>query len=57
VGLVNDNDAGTDAVQNVNIVSAAPDLDRDGREDKYETMDVASAARFAWNLMRRHAGR
>ncbi|GIK53406.1 MAG: hypothetical protein BroJett014_23790 [Planctomycetota bacterium] len=43
VGLVNDNDAGTDAVQNVNIVSAAPDLDRDGREDKYETMDVASA--------------
>jgi hypothetical protein len=30
-------------VQNVNIVSAAPDLDRDGREDKYETMDVASA--------------
>lgn len=26
-----------DEVQNVNIVSAAPDLDRDGREDKYET--------------------
>jgi hypothetical protein len=48
VGLVNDDDdtdaaADTDAVQNVNIVSAAPDLDRDGREDKYETMDVASA--------------
>lgn len=47
VGLVSDDDADaaadTDAVQNVNIVSAAPDLDRDGREDKYETMDVASA--------------
>lgn len=48
VGLVNDDDdtdaaADTDAVQNVNIVSAALDLDRDGREDKYETMDVASA--------------
>src|SRR5690606_8104745 len=25
-----------EAVQDVNIVSAAPDLDRDGREDKYE---------------------
>lgn len=43
VGLVSDDDADTDAVQNVNIVSAAPDLDRDGREDKYEVMDVASA--------------
>ncbi len=48
VGLVNDDDdtdaaADTDAVQNVNIVSAAPALDRDGREDKYETMDVPSA--------------
>lgn len=43
VGLVNDNDAGRDAVQNVNIVSAAPDLDRDGREDKYETTDAPSA--------------
>lgn len=29
--------AGEDEVQNVNIVSSAPDLDRDGREDKYET--------------------
>lgn len=43
VGLVNDDDADADVVQNVNIVSAAPDLDRDGREDKYETMDIASA--------------
>ncbi len=47
VGLVSDDDADaaadTDAVQNVNIVSAAPDLDRDGREDKYETMDAPSA--------------
>ncbi len=47
VGLVSDDDADaaadTDAVQNVNIVSAAPDLDRDGREDKYEMTDAPSA--------------
>ena len=29
-------------VQNVNIVSTAPDLDHDGREDKYETNRVAT---------------
>jgi hypothetical protein len=32
-------DTDKDEVQNVNIVSAAPDLDRDGREDKYETTE------------------
>lgn len=43
VGLVSDDDADKDPVQNVNIVSAAPDLDRDGREDKYEPMAAPSA--------------
>ena len=31
-------------MQNVNIVSAAPDLDRDGREDKYEINEGATGA-------------
>jgi hypothetical protein len=42
-GQLIDDAANEDKVQNVNIVSAAPDLDRDGREDKYETDEAVTA--------------